>query len=1590
MAEIGHISHTDATDVMANSILPNVKVTKITLNGGASANISEFESDPHIGGYKDSIATMTEILEGTTADAYQGVVGKIYGDDQTSDTPQDTLSVSVDVEMFELEENILNNALLFDTAMKTPDVFGYGSAQNTPEGLWAHEGDTLIPALANYIKIRILLLDTADTLTGVNAVTQEHIGALDPVLYHEILSDANAQYSAMLALAKASNMAPEMWPKLEDYLNFDSDPSYVLRDLTTAMAEALKSTVPEMNGDHRVKDLSIKNDSVLGPLKIDELELSFGQAIQNKMFHITKNKNGKRIVHIPFRHTFNTFIKVKDGKPETQNLAVVAYSYIDIEGMMNDSSVLSSTEGEMKTGEMMKFELDENGQPIAGTGQMEQYEYFVYDVVSSIESTKELYGMKDSSPHLMGTPWAEIVYYKGDQRTKRKVFFTSDGKVYNGNVEYDPQTATYKIAGSYLNKHVFTEHASQGEVLTAQDAPNAVVQNNLVIKRLSSWASGIDFEQSFLQQNESLKGTSIAPSGDVTPYGNGIIDPSRSKKPSYFSQAYMTKDANGHVRFLFSLDFKKLLMNNSPFPYMYNTSESFMQWGTIEELLKLGHIKTIKIMRQRVNPEMVRAGSDPLAKNGYDKFSDSSSPVLLLETNKTNMNNGIATLNEITLNTSTFSSQIFDAELLAEDGTEISTSAGSLNSLRHFVVTDKSITPQMVGKYQYGVEITVRESAREYLNMLLDKLVWARRNLENYYIQANSFYADPNGGINSKKPYFDNIYQKFIPEFWESIKLLYGDPALDNIPMPYWRTVDLYIEVLTILTRPGFFDIMGMNADLRNLCDPILGSPSGILLTMGLMDNLISYMSSKLGATKKGHVSGFEKATQTVVDGAFSGQTSQSSTVPLGFFKHRHMFYECIDLTEEPRCHYDYLSTSEQDILPPFPSNLRIFTREGWLNRTLREDYKYFEKTAVESDLDVSLRENTSMQFGPGYIGEAGDPYTLGDSLSANRNSFLGPSSISLVNQPPLRMVKSEYIDDAEYFKLDKYYNMFCDIINFNLNKNTTFTSAMFSADFGKVKGEFGSYLDLDIVQLKPGNASYGGKLGNLFTRQKLNEIFNYHYSLVVQDPAYLESLQQLNDNAQYLIDNPDKAAEQIEKLKNNAAAMAAILEEQSLEDGHITAADAKEIFDDMIENAEILTKGESDGLAYGKSYPPPRQDRGLNTVKLLLSLLRLVTKGEQYYTFDNFSSTWYTDKYFEVPSFDIPLYSMNNYNINSNSGLLKRYVTMRNSLYTGAANPATLGPVDPVTGKHVKLREGELGQVPNSIKSLFLQNTFGLPKGSLRKNYLVEGYDYDMGSVNDISADPMQDPYQREDIFPFMLFNYHMTQRIEYLEAYSQDTTTKSISDDFSVKGPVWKRLTQEVLDSPPGDSNGKYLFCRLVPHKNNLVAIDCEYAMGEQLKLPIIDEYFLIDLSSPDPPKPEIPMNPFPDGTFAEIMDDTLNADKVQVIDKVISKGMSGIDDNQSAVSSISPISGRPQPGLPRMGDNKRMSDRRNRQRDPQRGRGRYSNIRGGMAHEPGPGKKQHKLTKKGGVKKLQPNNKQTDGKGAPMLPKYPGKNK
>jgi hypothetical protein len=1584
MAEIGHISHHDATDVMANSILPNVKVTKIILNGGASANVSEFETDPHVDGVHGG-----------------GGVSTAMEQDQTSDTPQDTLSVSVDVEMFELEENMLNNALLFDTSFKNPDVFGFGSGQNTPMGDWFGEGDTLIPALANYVKIRIMLLDTAETLTGVNAVTQEHIGALDPVLYHEILVDADTQHKTALALAMINNPHnPDSWPKIEDFLNFDSDPSYVLRQLTTEMAEALKSTVPEMDGDHRVKDLSIKNDSVLGSLSIDDLELSFGQAIQNQMFHITKNKNGKKVVHIPYRHTFNTKIPVKNGKPETKNLAVVAYSYIDIEAMMNDSAVVSATEGTYEEKEMMiSFGIDDDGQPIPGTEEYGTVEVFTPDTVAPTESVKELYGMKDFSPHLMGTPWSEIVYYKGDQRTKRKVFFTSDGKLYNGNVQYDPQTATFKVAGGYLNNHVFTEHPDQGQALSFQEATNAVVQNNLVLKRLDSWASTIDLEESFLQQSESLKGTSVAPSGDITPYGNGVTDPSNSKRPSYFSEAYITKDANGHVRFLFSLDFKKLLMHNSPFPFMYNTSESFMQWGTIEELLKLGHIKTIKIVRQRVKPEMVRTGKDPLAKNGYDQFNDVT-PTIILETANVHFNSGASTLSEITLNTSTFASQILDAEILASDGVEISTSAGSLNSLRHFVVTDKTITPQMVGKYQYGVEITVREAAREYLNLQLEKLIWAKRNLENYYLQANSFYHDPTGGINSKRPYFDNIYQKFIPEFWERIKLLYGDPA-DGAAMnqmPYYRPSDLYVEVLTILTRKGFFDSMAMMADLRNLCDPVLGSPTGILMVMRLIDNLISYMSSKLGSTKKGRVGSFEKVAQSGEHGNSAYHASQGTTVPQGFFKHTNFFNECIDLTEHPDCYYDYLSTFEGDNLPPITTNLRIFTKEKWAQRGLYEDYKYFEKTGADSNLNISMQEKNP--FGPGatpdqmLYGMPGLRYTMGDTLARSRSSFLGPSKINLINQPFLRMVNGGFLTNNIYYDYQKYYNMFCDIINFNLNKNTTYTAAMFSADFGKTSKGFGDYIDLDIIEIKKDSYGVNGKLSRLYTRQKLNEIFNYHYSLIVQDPAYLSSLQTVNDGAKYLIDNPDDAAEQIQQMKDNAAEMATILDNPNLENAHAGAAAIKEIFDDMIENAEILVKGETDGLSYGKSYPPPRQDRGLDTVGPLLSLLRLLMRGEQYYTFNSLSADFFENEGKElhaIPETTVPWYSMNNYNLLKENNLFKRYMLMKAYLDAETEYQKT-GAIDPLTGGHVQFGLEEIGMIPNSIKSLFLQGTYGLEKEALRKNYLVEGYNLTTpdGGVSPEITNPEQEVYQQESMFPFMLFNYHMTQRVEYLEAYSQENTAKSISDDFSVKGPVWKMLTQDIIDNPPGGDNGKYLFCRLVPHKYNMAAIDYDYAVGKELKLPIIDQYFLIDISSPSPlPPPMIDPLDLPE-SMAVIMDDTLNANKQQVMSKMIAKPISGIDNDRSAVITVQPRGDGTMAGLPEMGDRKRMSRQRGgpRAESGQRGGAGYGNIPGGMASEPGPGPNymQEKLSKS--WKRGLPPAGSTKAVGKPKFPKSPGK--
>ena len=404
---------------------------------------------------------------------------------------------------------------------------------------------------------------------------------------------------------------------------------------------------------------------------------------------------------------------------------------------------------------------------------------------------------------------------------------------------------------------------------------------------------------------------------------------------------------------------------------------------------------------------------------------------------------------------------------------------------------------------------------------------------------------------------------------------------------------------------------------------------------------------------------------------------------------------------------------AQNDILPPALDNLRTFSKTKWLNRTTYENYKYFTKQAVDNNVTIAL-------FAKGSDGNHGSQYTDGDTIDHNKNGFLSPSSVRLINQAPIRMVNNGFIPDTEYFNYEKYYNMFCDIINFNLNKSLTSTVANLSADFGKTLSKLGDYVDLDIVEIKKDSYAAGGKIAKLFTREKLNEIFNNHFSLLVQDPEYLKNLKIVNDGVKYLLDNPAAAASEEAQLKINIQNPQLFLGIGS--DPDLNKDLVVEIFNDMLENIEALPT----------QYPPPQQDRGMNTVSPLLGLLRLFLRGEDTYyvsrltgeynnTSDGFES-------YKLPPMPRTRYHIDNYNLNNSTNLLE-------TLRLAKQHAALIDPEE--EGDHL-LSPNDISRIPNANKSLFLANShYNVPIEDIvwdpnnplddfnmktRKNFFLEG----------------------------------------------------------------------------------------------------------------------------------------------------------------------------------------------------------------------------------------------------------------------------
>ena len=238
-----------------------------------------------------------------------------------------------------------------------------------------------------------------------------------------------------------------------------------------------------------------------------------------------------------------------------------------------------------------------------------------------------------------------------------------------------------------------------------------------------------------------------------------------------FSDAFMSRDAEGHCRFMFVMNLAEVIARNSKFGKLLQNSNS-----EIRELLQsYAKLKSITISRYEVGDvdhpasgEIVtgvdvdgkicgalrytsltdRAHKIPAAEGGMLNILSKipfggSEPQLVSEQNETSSGNILAgSISEISI-------------------LPTSLSAPAAVDLRSFNVLDASISQENSGEYGYKVTVNIEDNIADILAMKFSDLRKARKVLEAFYGESVRPCNYDNDLEEYTSWYVENLYEKF-------------------------------------------------------------------------------------------------------------------------------------------------------------------------------------------------------------------------------------------------------------------------------------------------------------------------------------------------------------------------------------------------------------------------------------------------------------------------------------------------------------------------------------------------------------------------------------------------------------------------------------------------------------------------------------------------------------------------------------------------------------------------------------------------------------------------------------------------------------
>ena len=270
---------------------------------------------------------------------------------------------------------------------------------------------------------------------------------------------------------------------------------------------------------------------------------------------------------------------------------------------------------------------------------------------------------------------------------------------------------------------------------------------------------------------------------------------------SYISQGMISPKPSGAATFLFHVDFRKLVREQSAFGGIIDSSTNPR---AIEEIYLLSRITSLKILRRRIDQV---AAINKLGTPVQSTIFDPSRNVV-----RTIVESGDK--NGVLRKKTTDNGAIRELDNLVFS-----------NGVRTFTGTDNDILEVTDGVYQYGVSMELVDGTVIFLNQALDKLIEANKSLSLYHQDAISpRYIQKNG--------------KFSPILSKKYKRLRQRP---------WATaIATFIEVQTSISklpRPP----KTMAKILNSMVNPVTGTAPGIFALIEMINSLVLQIQYSLG-----------------------------------------------------------------------------------------------------------------------------------------------------------------------------------------------------------------------------------------------------------------------------------------------------------------------------------------------------------------------------------------------------------------------------------------------------------------------------------------------------------------------------------------------------------------------------------------------------------------------------------------------------------------------------------------------------------------------------------------------------------------------